>query len=150
MVKGVDEKFAKVNRLTDKIIRGGYSLKDTFGRNLALIGAGIEARLDLNVSDPYSQLKVHMPKRTKRKERLVNKAFKTASLKPKGVFSIQQEFDSKYIITSLPFVQKMLYIWRGIFYKIKSRNEPSSLSSNEYGVVGGLLSFNSYTCYCRL
>ena len=108
MVKGVDEKYTKVNRLTDKIIRGGYSLKDTFGRNLALIGAGIEARLDLNVADPYSQLKVHIPKRTKRKERLVNKAFKTASLKPKGVFSIQQEFDSKYIITSLPFVQKML------------------------------------------
>ena len=31
MVKGVDEKYTKVNRLTDKIIRGGYSLKDTFG-----------------------------------------------------------------------------------------------------------------------
>ena len=30
MVKGVDENN-EVNRLTDKIIRGGYS-KDTFGR----------------------------------------------------------------------------------------------------------------------
>ena len=80
MVKGVDEKYTKVNRLTDKIIRGGYSLKDTFGRNLALIGAGIEARLDLNVADPYSQLKVHM-QREQSERASINQAFKTASLK---------------------------------------------------------------------
>ena len=76
MIKGVDDNYDQVNGLDSCIIRGKYLIEDQNSRPRAIIGAGLESRLDVNVSDPLISLKVHMPKRGKKKVMLANKAFK--------------------------------------------------------------------------
>ena len=67
MIKGVDDNYDQVNGLDSCIIRGKYLVEDQNSRPRAIIGAGLESRLDVNVSDPLISLKVHMPKRGKKK-----------------------------------------------------------------------------------
>ena len=108
VVKGVDEKYVNVNRIKNKIIRGRYELYDEFNNPRMLVGAGLEARLDLNVTDPLISVQVHMPKRGRKRALIIKDAFRTGRLFPSGTFSIQQEFDAKYIIVPISFSRKLL------------------------------------------
>lgn len=109
VIKGVDEEFAKVNGVNNKIIRGVYKLYDEIGNPRMIVGAGIEARLNLNVTDPLITAKIHMPKRSKRKALMIKDAFKIGRVYPSGTFSIQQEFDAKYILVPIKLTRRLLH-----------------------------------------
>lgn len=106
IIKGVDEYYNAVTHLDSALIRGVYALDDTT-RNYAVVGAGMEYKLSMNIDDPLTSLNIYMPKR-KQKAGALNNAFKKRFVYPAGTFSIQQDFDQQYIICSLPFAQDLL------------------------------------------
>ncbi len=113
-IKGVDGHFRYVLNFDSTMQEGKFQLFDK-GRNLAVVGRGMRNKLGINIEDEFASLNVFMAK--KKESPMDPRPFRRKSLYPAGVFAIQQEFDSEYVITSLKFAQELT----------KSKNKISSL-----------------------
>ena len=71
-------------------------------------GAGVAARLGIDVEDPLSRIKIYVPKRGLSSSTMFNQAFKSTLIYASGAFSIQQEIDIEYMITDISLVQDLL------------------------------------------
>ena len=103
-IKGIDAYFSKTSTIDSFIVEGVYQPQSTNQDN-AILGAGIQSALNTSLDQPFEQLAVYLPKKGVETVITPQDAFKTAYLSPMGVFSIQQEFDEKYILAPLRFVQ---------------------------------------------
>lgn len=107
-IKGVDDNYVNVTGVEDKIVEGKFVLKDK-GISYAVMGAGVAGALSVSLDNNFSSLQVYLPKRGKETMSLdPSQAFIRRNIAPSGVFSIQQEFDSKYILAPLDFVRELL------------------------------------------
>jgi lipoprotein-releasing system permease protein len=115
-IKGVDDNFFKVTgvdtmladaRMVDAQGRKKFELAsgDT---DFAIVGGGIAYNLQLNMGDFFSQLDLYAPRRDAGSLLHPEEAFNRKFISPSGVFAIQQEFDSKYILVPLRFAREML------------------------------------------
>lgn len=105
-LKGIDSDYTRVTGLQEQIKAGQYRLKDT-EFNYAILGANIYAALNADVERSIYPLQVTLPRRGVRNALLPEDAFNQRDLLPIGIFSIQQEFDSKYVFCSLDFAQDL-------------------------------------------
>lgn len=116
-IKGVDDDYVLVNNLDSVIVEGEYATRKG-NVPVAVLGAGVEAALGVDVSNEFTPLKIHMPKRNRRNVAL-EKSFYTKLVYPVGVFSFQQDFDRQYVITSLETVRDLLnYDWEASYLEI--------------------------------
>jgi len=107
-LKGVDSNYVHVTGVDSAVERGEFLLKQG-PEHYAVIGRGVEAKLGLNVSGNYpAPLKVYMPKRGDNTYINPSRAFNREPIVPKGVFEIQQEFDSKYVLVPIDFARELL------------------------------------------
>jgi lipoprotein-releasing system permease protein len=106
-VKGVDNNYLTVTSLNEKVKEGSFSLKkgDYDG---TVIGANICDALSLNIKGFTEPLVINVPRNGSGTSLSPDDAFYTASVIPTGMFSIQQEFDGKYLFVSLEFMQKLM------------------------------------------
>jgi lipoprotein-releasing system permease protein len=105
-IKGVDNNYLEVSGLDTMIVDGKFSLmKDKI--NFAVIGRGIAYYLSvgLNFVNP---LTIYMPKRAEGYSLNPDEAFNVYNIHPSGVFSIEQDYDQKYIIVPYRFAAKLL------------------------------------------
>lgn len=95
--KGVDENFTKVSRLDTAMVDGHFVLSEG-ANNYTVLGYGIQLELGLNVRNDFSIIDVYLPNR-KAKAGSINPedAFRMKQVRPAGSFSIQEEFDRKYV-----------------------------------------------------
>lgn len=105
-VKGVDENYINVNNIDSVIVEGNYTIKND-AIYFAVLGAGVEASLGVDITDEFTPLKIHLPKRN-RSSTTLNKSFNTKLVYPAGIFSFQQDFDKQYVITSIDVVRDLL------------------------------------------
>lgn len=106
-LKGVDDSYVDVTGVDSSIVRGEFLLKDR-GRDFAVIGAGVEGHLGVNVDDPLQRITVLIPNRKSSTGLLPTSAFNQAKILPAGTFSIQMEFDSKYVFVPISFMRSLL------------------------------------------
>lgn len=106
VIKGVPADYTDLTGV-DTMIRDGKFILNDGHRNLAVIGAGVSYYLSvgLNFVDP---IKIYVPKRTGKISMNPERAFNQSYIYPSGIFSIQQEIDSKYILVPLPFTRQLL------------------------------------------
>jgi lipoprotein-releasing system permease protein len=106
-IKGADESFIKVTGIDSMVYDGEMILKDK-SRSYAVIGQGVAYSLQvgLNFINP---LFVYMPKRVGTIN-LANPddAFRRNYLLPSGIFAIEQDYDSRYIIVPIGFMRELL------------------------------------------
>ena len=106
-MKGVDENFVKVTGIDSMIIDGDFVLENN-DIPFAVIGQGIAyfLRIGLTFTNP---LILYVPERTGTIN-LVNpiEAFNKYALYPSGIFSIEQEYDAKYVILPIHIVRDLL------------------------------------------
>ena len=62
----------------------------------------------MNIGSVFDKLTVYLPNREANNLLKIDGAFKRSSLLPVGVFGVQQEIDSKYIVTPITFVQNLI------------------------------------------
>lgn len=118
-LKGVDEQYSQVTGVSKTIIRGKYEL-GTSDHPAIIVGSGIEyavaadvvksiypmtvylfrSGINVNVIDPYQ-------------------SFAADNIVGSGTFYIQQEIDSKYAITNLAFMKRMLRLKEDEFSSIE-------------------------------
>lgn len=106
-IKGVGPEFTKISDLSSKIVEGEFVLQkgDT---NYAVVGNGVAYFLSLNLKDYFSPLSIYVPKRGVEAVIDPSQAFNNRNIYSAGIFSIQQDFDSKYVIVPLRFVRNLL------------------------------------------
>lgn len=105
-IKGVTANFVDLNQFDSTITEGVYGL-DGDDLNAAVAGVRIGSQLDLNVLDPLSRLRVYALTSQSTRRRF-GSPFEKLSLRPTGLFSIQQEYDRAYVFAPLESVQKLL------------------------------------------
>ena len=106
-IKGVDDSFEEVSGLDSMIYDGEMKLKDT-NRPYAVVGQGIaySLRIGLSFIDPLfvytidrkAQINMAQPEESIRRDFIY----------PSGIFSIEQDFDSRYIIVPIEFARDLL------------------------------------------
>jgi lipoprotein-releasing system permease protein len=105
IVKGVSENYTEVSGLDSMLAAGDFQLSDQ-NQSYAIIGQGINIFLNVMLNSPR-QMGIYVPKRTGKvsldPERSINRKFLYVS----GVFMIEQDYDSKYIIVPLGFAQDL-------------------------------------------
>ncbi len=104
-LKGVDSNYVRVTQVDSTVQEGTYLLEKN-GSGFAVLGLGMRNKLNVNVDDVFSLLAVYMPKR--QETALLEQQFRKRLMAPAGTFVIQQEFDNKYVLTSLPMVRELL------------------------------------------
>jgi len=115
-LKGIDENYTKVNPIDTCLVDGYFRIKK--GSNVGVLGLGVAKALSLSLFDDFGELRVFMPKKdgklnTTNPYNMVN----IKSIWPMGLYSIEKEFDSKYVFVDLEFAQDV----------IESKNEVSGI-----------------------
>ena len=106
-IKGVDESFKDVSGLDSMVYDGSMKLKDP-NRSYAVVGQGVaySLRIGLSFIDPLFVYTID--RKTRINMAQPEESIRRDFLYPSGIFSIEQDFDSRYVITSLEFVQELL------------------------------------------
>ncbi|MBK5285884.1 MAG: ABC transporter permease [Bacteroidia bacterium] len=105
-IKGVSQDFSKMSGL-DTMITDGHLLLQIGDTNFAVIGSGIAYNLNLSIGDFLAQLDVYVPRRETQVSINAEDAFNRGFIIPAGIFSIQQDFDTKFIIVPLRFAKEI-------------------------------------------
>jgi ABC-type lipoprotein release transport system permease subunit len=93
--------------------------------SFALIGVGIYYSLGVNLNDYSTPLTFYSPKRTAAASADISAAFQTVGAIPGGMFSVQQEFDEKYIIVPINLARDLLD-YHGISTAIEITAKPDA------------------------
>lgn len=105
-LKGVDESFLRMTNIDTALIDGSAVIEDK-GINFALVGYGVASKLGLYLEN-QNPLTVYIPKRGSIKSLNINSTFQFKQITPSGIFFINPEFDEKYIIVPIRFIQDAL------------------------------------------
>ena len=106
-IKGVDEKYNDVTTVKQYVRDGKFLLRDS-SMNYAVVGANISYPMNIDVKRGVEPLRITVPRKGVKTVFAPEDAFNTMSVIPAGVFSIQQEFDSKYVFVNLNFAHELL------------------------------------------
>ncbi len=106
-IKGLPDEYRQMSSLDTMIIEGAFVLQEGES-NFAIAGAGVAWYLSLNLNDIRHLLSVFVPKRGNASSFQFETAFNNEVIHPAGIFSVQQEFDEKYILVPLRFARKLL------------------------------------------
>jgi len=103
-LKGVDSNYTKVVPGLDSfIIAGSPRLTDNEG-SYALVGAGIAYNLGINTENVFNAMNVYLPRKQATSMSVPEQAFNRQPIQPGGVFSVQQDFDTRYILVPRNFM----------------------------------------------
>jgi len=106
-IKGVDEAFRSVSGLDSMVYNGEMKLKDQ-NRSYAVVGQGVAYSLGIGLNF-INPLYVYTINRTaKINMSQPEEAIRRDFLYPSGIFAIEQDYDSKYLITSIDFARELL------------------------------------------
>ena len=107
-IKGVDSNFEDVNRIGEYIIDGEY-MPDDAQQDHAVVGSMVAWSLGIALDDPMGMLNIYVPRKDVAFNTLdPSSAFNNMVIKPSGVFAIQQDFDSRYILVPMEFARKVI------------------------------------------
>jgi lipoprotein-releasing system permease protein len=106
-IKGVSDNYTELTDIDSMMIDGDAAMSVN-GVPAAMLGSGVAYHLGANVNDPLNMVQVYVPKRGSSATIDPSKAFNVKQLFATGVFSIQADFDLRYMITPISFARELL------------------------------------------
>lgn len=122
-IKGVDTNFQKMSGIDTMVVNGEFSLHKNH-KNSCVIGYGIARYLSVSLNDVYRPITIYAPRCDSLAGSDPTQAFNSRPIFPTGIFSIQQDFDDKYLLLSLDYAREIL-------------EYPTEVSSIEIGIAAG-------------
>jgi lipoprotein-releasing system permease protein len=104
-IKGVSEEYLQFSGLDSMITQGEFRLKDD-SNNFAVLGEGIAYNLAVGIRQP-EPVSVFVPKKGRASAILPTGNFNQKFIYPSGIFSVQQEIDTKYVIVPIGFAREI-------------------------------------------
>lgn len=107
-LKGLTQQYLARSPIDTMVIAGHASVRYN-DANYAVIGYLVAYKLGISLNDAMTPLYLYAPDRTKTgfSGLDLSGAFITEKIWPSGVFSVQQDYDSQYIIVSLSFARQL-------------------------------------------
>ncbi len=136
IVKGVDDHYLSVTGMDTMLTDGNFRLEKG-DIDYTVVGQGIAIFLGigLNMATPIN---VYVPKRLSTVSFNPDRAINRKYLFPAGVFSIQQEFDARYIIVPIDFASQLLG-YSGEVSALEIKVKPSARVKEVQKAVSDLL-----------
>jgi lipoprotein-releasing system permease protein len=138
IVKGVDEAFISLTGLDSSMVAGVLLLQDG-DTDFTVAGQGIAYQLSIDPNNPFELVHVFVPNKEEVDVLNPSSAFSEQTLLPVGVFSVQEEVDTKYIITSLRFLHQLLNRpeeYSSIELKLKNTANPDKVKAELEALCG--------------
>lgn len=107
VLKGVDSNYNRVTDVKGNIVRGRFDIGDD-ATYRAVLGLELEGALGVDVEHSMVPVTVYVPRRNVNAFVTPEDALNNGVLYPAGTFAIQQEFNSKYVITHINFLRSLL------------------------------------------
>jgi len=106
-LKGVDSTYTSWTGLDSMMTAGSLML--TFkDQPLMVVGQGIAYYLGVNLDNYEQMIEVYAPKRTGSASTNITQVFNRMDIRPAGIFSVQQDFDTKYALVPISFMRELL------------------------------------------
>jgi lipoprotein-releasing system permease protein len=109
VLKGVDDEYTKWSGIPARVSRGKFATGNSASPGLVM-GIGVEQALGLMADRSIAPVTIYLPKKST--QEIVAQpldALSVANGYPSGVFSIQSDFDNKYVITNLSFMRAFMH-----------------------------------------
>jgi len=106
-IKGVEESFYAMSGMDSLLIEGTINHNSEKDNNI-IMGWGIADKLALFISESIYQIGVIVPKKGTNKGLIPGSEFNRKTAIATGIFSVNPDFDTKYVLGELAFVQKLL------------------------------------------
>lgn len=147
VIKAVDEEYNKSSGVSSMMVNGKFETGSIETPALVL-GVGIENALNLLSDRSITPVTAYLPKRGVNSSNPLE-SISTVNLQPTGSFSIQQDFDNKYVITNLAILKEMLGLKHNEYSaaEIKLNNpsaEKETIASLQQIMGNGYLVENRY------
>ena len=107
-IKGVSDDYSQMTGLDTMIVDGEFKLKEAEAQ-FTVIGQGVAYYLSVGIN-LINPINIYVPQKGRRSGLSLEGSFNQGSIYPSGVFSVQQEIDSKYIIVPIEFARKIFEI----------------------------------------
>ena len=130
-IKGVGDDFSKMTNL-DSIIVEGENFDNYESNSVAVLGQGVAYHLSMGVGNIFNRLKIFVPDRESKTLLNPSSAFASTSVLPIGIFSLGAEYDSKYIITPIVFLQDLLQKKEVSAIQVQLKDESKMLEVQKY------------------
>lgn len=137
-IKGVDREFINVTGI-DSMMRDGEFLLEQDNKPFAVVGHGVaySLRIGLNFIQP---LVFYVPKRTGQYSMLnPENSFNRKVVFPSGIFSIEQDYDSRYILLPIQVVRDLLeydYEISSLEIKLDDKADMNSVKEKIKAIAG--------------
>ena len=106
-IKGVDSLY-QVKSPIDSLLVTGHMLLQKDSLDFAIPGYGVAYYLNIDMNAPDNIISVFIPKRKGSISGLPQESFHNDFIRPSAIFSVQQDFDDKYMLVPLRFARRML------------------------------------------
>lgn len=106
-IKGIEESFYTMTGLDYLMIEGKIN-HDSEKKNSVIMGWGVADQLSLFISQSVYQISLIVPKRGTKKGISPGSEFNKKIAYATGIFSVNPDFDTKYVLGDLVFVQRLL------------------------------------------
>ncbi len=136
-IKGVDSTFHRVNDIEKTLIDGVYFNQSPLP-NAIVLGKGVSYYLSLGLSGIPQQATIMIPK----EGRYLNnpdQAFYQEIVSPSGIFSIQADFDSEYVIAPIALIRNMLgrgEVYSSIEFRLNSYDKEALVKEKLTAILG--------------
>jgi lipoprotein-releasing system permease protein len=127
-IKGVAPQFVKMSGIDSMLSSGNFSLNDK-NQPAALLGRGIAYALSFNLKNMNTKVDLYVPQPDADFSTNPAEAFKTGSININGIFEIQPEFDTKYIIVPIDFAQELFNL-PGNINSVELQFKPSTKNTD--------------------
>ncbi len=107
-IKGVDSLYQVNSPLNDSLLVTGDMILQQDSLDFAIPGYGIAYFLNLDMKAPDNLVSVYIPKRKGSITGLPQESFTSEYIRPTAIFSVQQDFDDKYMLVPLRFARRLL------------------------------------------
>ncbi len=105
-LKGVDSSYQEWTGLDSMITAGSLTLEFK-NQPFAVVGQGVAYYLGINTDNYDAFIEVYAPKRSGKIGANPEQAFNRLDIRPSGVFSVQQDFDTRYVIVPIGFTREL-------------------------------------------
>ncbi|MDT0675410.1 ABC transporter permease [Autumnicola musiva] len=122
-IKGVDENYQQVNNIQNAIYDGTWLSK---GEPQVVVGAEISRLLGLSVFNYNELLHILVPKPGKGQITNPTDAFNRQQVIISGIYSVNEELDSKYVFSNISFAQNLLNLSDSTYTAMEFRLTPGS------------------------
>ena len=145
VVKGVSRNYAAVTGIDSMVVEGTFDVREQEPR--ALIGRGIRIFLNVMLLSPR-QMTIFVPRRISEPSFDASRALNRKYISASGVFSIEQEYDLKYILVPLNFARDLFGYTGSEVNMLEIKLAPGANASRTQSAVQEILG-SAYTVQNR-